>query len=102
MQPAGRFVISIGSIWTILLACLRLPHVDHATVALLMVLTIIGLARIWGRLEASAGAIAGGVGLDYYYLPPSGFGVTSVEHWVAMVTFLVASLAAGQVAAQLK
>jgi two-component system sensor histidine kinase KdpD len=97
-----RLAISGGLVGLVLAVCSRLPHFDHATVALLVVLAIVGLARMWGWAEALTGAIAGGVGFDYYILPPRGFGIASPEHWVALAAFLVTALATGQLAAQSK
>lgn len=67
-----------------------------------MVLAIVGLVTIWGRAEALTGAVVGGVGYDYYFLPPRGFGIAAPEHWVALVAFVVTAFATGQLAIQLK
>ena len=97
-----HLAISAGLIVALLAACLRLPHVDHATVALLMIAATVGLATLWGRAEALTGAILGGVGFDYYFLPPRGFGVAAPEHLVALGAFLLVALAIGQLAARSK
>jgi PAS domain S-box-containing protein len=86
----------------LLAACLQLPHVDHATVALLMVAATVGLAAVWGRAEALTSAVIGGVGFDYYFLPPRGFGIASPEHLIALTSFLLVALAIGQLAARSK
>ncbi|MGH9648483.1 MAG: DUF4118 domain-containing protein, partial [Bryobacteraceae bacterium] len=100
MRLAWRLAISAGFIAALLAICSHLPHIDHATVALLMVLTIVGLATMWGRAEALTGAITGGLGFDYYFLPPHGFGIAAPEHWVALVAFLVTGVVAGEFAAR--
>jgi two-component system sensor histidine kinase KdpD len=96
-----RLAISVGLIVALLMVCLRLRHVDHATVALLLVLAVVGLATMWGRAEALTGAIVGGIGLEYYFLPPPGFSFAAPEHWVALAAFLITALATGQLAARL-
>jgi hypothetical protein len=55
-----RLAISAGLVGTLLLVCARLPNFDHATVALLLVVAIVGLATMWGCAEASTGANSGG------------------------------------------
>jgi PAS domain S-box-containing protein len=91
----GRFVIHLlvsALLMAALLAgCLWLPHVDHATVALLMLLAVYGLARVWGTAEARTGAIVGALGFDYYVLPPAGFHIAKPEYGVALVAFLAAA-----------
>ena len=91
-----RSLISIGLIGGILVSCLSLPNIDHATVALLLVAASGGLAMLWGWIEALAGAIAGAVGLAYYFLPPAGFRIESPEHIVALTAFLLIAIAIGQ------
>src|SRR5271157_328118 len=83
----GRLVLHLALsaclIMTLLAVCLRLPHVDHATVALLLIAATVGLATVWGREEALIGAIIGGLGFDYFFLPPRGFGIEKPAHLVA-------------------
>jgi PAS domain S-box-containing protein len=88
------------SIAAILAGCLELPYVDHATVALLMVATIVGIGSLWGGPEAMTGALIGGLGFDYYFLPPHGFGVSSPQHAVALAAFLLIAVAVSQLAAR--
>jgi PAS domain S-box-containing protein len=97
-----RSLISVGLIAGILAVCLSLPNIDHATVALLLVAATAGLATAWGAVEAVAGAIAGAIGLAYYFLPPPGFNIESPQHVVALVAFLLIALAIAQLAARSK
>lgn len=94
-REIGRFVIHLlvsALLMAALLAgCLWLPHVDHATVALLMLLAVYGLARVWGTAEARTGAILGALGFDYYVLPPAGFHIAKPEYGVALAAFLAAA-----------
>lgn len=91
-----RSLISIALIAGILAGCLSLPNIDHATVALLLVAASGVLAMLWGWIESLAGAIAGAVGLAYYFLPPEGFRIASPEHVVALAAFLLIAFAVGQ------
>src|SRR5580700_8244063 len=74
-----HFAISAGSTGAILVICLWLPHVDHSTVALLLIAASVGLATVWGRVEALTSALVGGLGFDYYFLPPRGFAIEKPE-----------------------
>ena len=85
-----RLTFSAGLMLALLAVCMWLPHVDHATVALLMLLVVYALARVWGTAEARTGAILGAVGFDYYVLPPAGFNISKPEYGVALVAFLAA------------
>ena len=93
-----RSLASVGLIAGILASCLSLPNIDHATVALLLVAATGGLAMLWGWVEALAGAVAGAVGLAYYFLPPAGFRIASPEHVVALTAFLLIAIVIGQLA----
>lgn len=91
-----RSLASVGLIAGVLAGCLSLPNIDHATVALLLVAASGGLAMLWGWVEALVGAIAGAVGLAYYFLPPAGFSIASPDHVVAFSAFLLIAIAIGQ------
>jgi PAS domain S-box-containing protein len=93
-----RLLTSVALIAGILVSCLSLPNIDHATVALLLVAATGGLAMLWGWVEALAGAVAGAVGLAYYFLPPAGFSIGSPEHVVALTAFLLIAIVIGQLA----
>jgi PAS domain S-box-containing protein len=105
-KEIGRLVVHVAGsaslVVALLAGCLWLPHVDHATVALLMIAATVALAGVWGRVGALTSAIIGGIGFDYYFLPPHGFGIEKPEHLVALTAFLFVAVAIGQVAARSK
>ena len=101
-QHVLHLAISAGLITALLVVCSRLPHVDHATVALLMIAVTVGLAILWGEVATLTGAIIGGIGFDYYFLPPHGFGIATPEHLVALTAFLLVAVSIGQLAARSK
>ncbi len=69
-----------GTLSAVLVAvCSRLPHLNDATAALLMVLCVLGISIKWGWAEALAAAIVGGSCFDYYFLGPPGFAITGVR-----------------------
>ena len=97
-----HLAISIGLIVALLAGCMRLPNVDHSTVALLLVAATVGLATLWGRVEALTSALIGGIGFDYFFLPPRGLGVERPEHLVSLLAFLCVAAVIGQLAARSK
>jgi hypothetical protein len=101
-RAISRLALSAGLVGTLLWVCSRLPDFDHATVALLLVVAIVGLATMWGWAEALTDAIIGGIGFDYYFLPPDGFGIASPAHWVALTAFLFTAAATGHLTVRLK
>ena len=97
-----RFMAAGALAAATVVVCHWLPHVNITTIALILVLEVAGIALRWGRIEAVSAALAAALGLDYYFLPPRGFGIDSPDHWVALVAFLVTAfgtaLARGRVA----
>ena len=97
-----RAVSSAALIAALLAGSLRFPYIDHATIALLLLAAVVGLAMHGGAVEALVAAIAGGAGFDYYYLPPTGFGIETAEHWIALAAFLFVAASTGHLASRLK
>ena len=100
LANALRLLVAAVSTAAILIVCLRLPYVDHATVALLLVAAIVGFAAAWGRAAALTSGIIGALGFNYYFLPPRGFGIDKPEHMVALAAFLFVAAAIGHLAAR--
>lgn len=97
-----RLAISGGAICVLLALCLRVADLHRATVALMMVLFIVGLAKTWGSREALAAALMGGIGFDYYFLPPRGFSINTAEDFVDLAAFVVTAVVVGQLVARSK
>lgn len=96
-----RIFASVGLILLLVSAMVRLRHVNATTAALTLVLAVVCVALAWGSLECLFAAVAGALGLDYFFLPPTGsFGMHEPQHWVAFVAFLVIALAIGQLSAR--
>jgi two-component system, OmpR family, sensor histidine kinase KdpD len=83
----------------VLAFCDSFHHLNSATPALLTILLILAVSIQWGWAEALGAAVLGTLGLDYYFLPPRGFGIEQPQHIVAMITFLVTAIATGQLSA---
>lgn len=99
---ALRLLASAGLPVAILALCQRLPHVNATTAGLLLVLLIVGIAGRWGAAEALVGAIVGGTGFDYLFLPPRGFALDDPDHLVGLLAFMVTAVASGLLFAMAK
>jgi K+-sensing histidine kinase KdpD len=93
-----RLLLSIGIVAVIVTVCVFAPHVDVTTVMLVLLLAVLILASRWGLWESVAAAGAGALLLDYFFLPPPGWGIEAPQHWVALATFLGIALVAGKLA----
>ncbi len=97
-----RLAISVALIGAILAVCLRVPNLHHSSVALMLVLAIVLLARTFGWLEALVAALIGGIGFNYFFLPPNGLRTDTFEHWMDFIAFLVTAVVTGQLVARSK
>ena len=70
----------------------RFVPVNNTTVALTLLLVVLGISTWWGLLEATVASLAAALGFNYFFLPPVGtFAVHDPQNWVALFAFLVAS-----------
>lgn len=91
------FVVAL--VWT----CYRILQVNATTAALAMVLLVLGVAAQWGLREAIFTSIACVLGFNYYFLPPVGaFTIADPQNWIALLTFLVTAITAGQLSTRAK
>ncbi len=93
-----RLALSIGLVVAIVALCVFLPHVDATAVMLVLLLAVLVIASRWGLWEGTAAAGAGALLLDYFFLPPPGWGIEAPEHWVALTTFVGIALVTGKLA----
>lgn len=89
-----RIAISLGIIAGIAMACLYLPHIHVATAVLALLLPILIIAGRWGFAEAAAATGLSTLLLDYFFLPPRGWGIESPQHWLVLIAFLAVALVA--------
>jgi len=87
-----RVLISALLVVAVLFLCLHLPRIKETTVALALVVVILGIAARWGWLESLIAAAIAGLGFDYYFLPPHGLSVEATEDWIALAAFLATAL----------
>jgi two-component system sensor histidine kinase KdpD len=93
-----RLLFSFVVVTALVTVCVFTPHVDATTVMLVLLLAILIIASQWGLWESIAAAVMGALLLDYYFLPPLGFGIEAPQHFVALATFLCIALVCGKLA----
>jgi two-component system sensor histidine kinase KdpD len=98
-----RLLLSIIIASGVIFGSLWLRDVNTTTVALILVLVIVGLASVFGWAEALAAALTAGLSFTYWLLPPRhAFGVSEPQHWVALAAFLLTAIVTGQLSALAK
>jgi two-component system sensor histidine kinase KdpD len=95
-----RIAASLGVVAGVVAVCLSIGHVRDAAVVLLLLLTILIIASRWDFWDAAAATALGAALLAYFFLPPEGWGIETVEHWLVFITFLVVALLASYFAAR--
>lgn len=103
VRVAIRLTASVGLVAAIIFVCYRIVPANSMTVALTLVLAILGIAAQWGLTESVVASIAGVLGLNYYFLPPIGeFTIADPQNWVALGVFLVTAITASQLSVRVR
>jgi two-component system sensor histidine kinase KdpD len=81
----------------------RFVHVNATTVALTLLLAILGISTFWGLLEAVAASVVAMLGFNFFFLEPIGtLTITDTQNWVAFFAFMVTAVTASQLSAMAK
>ena len=92
-----RILTSVALIAAIVVLYFRFLQVNVTTVALTMLLAILGIAAQWGLIESLAASVAAMLAFNYYFLPPIGtFDIADPQNWVALIAFLITAITASQ------
>jgi two-component system sensor histidine kinase KdpD len=99
-MKASRFAASVLIIAAILALYRALP-VNNTTVALTLLLAILGVSARWGLAEATVASLVAVFGFNYWFLPPLGtLTIQDPQNWVALLAFLVTAVTASQLSAR--
>ena len=99
-MKALRFAASVLIIGAILALYRALP-VNNTTVALTLLLAILGMSAGWGLAEATVASLVAVIGFNYWFLPPVGtLTIQDPQNWVALLAFLVTAVTASQLSAR--
>ncbi len=103
MRATIRLAGSVALVAAIIFVYFRVVPANSLTVALTLVLAIMGIATWWGFTESIAAAIVGTLGLNYFFLPPIGeFTISDPENWVALAAFLVTAVTASELSVRVR
>jgi two-component system sensor histidine kinase KdpD len=93
----SRFLASVLGVAAILALYRLVLSVNNTTVALSLLLVVLGVSARWGLAEATVASLVAVLGLNYYFLEPIGtFTIDDPQNWVALVAFLVTAVTASQ------
>jgi len=99
-MKALRFAASLALVAAIV-AVYRLLPVNNTTVALTLLLAILGISAWWGLAEATLASVLAVLGFNFYFLPPVGkFTIQDPQNLVAFLVFLVTAVTASQLSAR--
>ena len=88
-----RWIVSFAALAGIVLVYSRWLHVNQTTVALTLVLLILGLAANFSLRYAVAVSLAATAAYNYYFLPPIGsITIADAQNWLALLAFLATSV----------
>jgi two-component system sensor histidine kinase KdpD len=74
-------------------------RVNHTTVALMFLVTVLLTSAYWGLRYAVLMAIGATAAFNFFFLPPVGtFTISDPQNWVALFAFLVTALVASNLA----
>lgn len=98
-----RFFLCTAAVCALIAVCYWILPVNVTTVALLMLLLVLGAATTWGLPEAIFTSVISVLGFNYCFLPPIGtFTIADPENWVALFAFLVTAVTVSQLSTQAK
>lgn len=100
---AGRWVIIALALAGIVIFYRHFIGANHTTVALTLLLLVLGLAGNWGLRFAVGASIAATALYNYFFLPPVGtFTIADTQNWVALFAFLGTAIYAAHLASRIR
>lgn len=95
---AVRFTFVVAAIAVITAVDFKL-HVNHTTVALMFLVSVLLTSAYWGLRYAVVMAVGATAAFNFFFLPPVGtFTIADPQNWVALFAFLVTALVASNLA----
>jgi len=99
-MKALRLAASVGIVAAIVAVYRFLLPVNTTTVALSLLLAILGVSTRWGLGEATVASVVAVLGFNYNFLPPVGtLTIQDPQNWVALLAFMVTAVTASQLSA---
>jgi two-component system sensor histidine kinase KdpD len=100
LHRLARYLISFATVFAIVFLSLRIG-LNATTVALSLVLVVLGVATLWGLAVAIATSVIAVLVFNFFLLPPVGtLAVEDPQNWVALVAFLITAATASQLSSR--
>lgn len=98
-----RLLACLAGVASITFIGYRVFPVNATTVGFVYLLLLLIIASSWGFLEAALSSVLATLLFNFFFLPPVGtLTIADPQNWVALFTFLVASLIASRLSAMAK
>src|SRR6202140_858619 len=95
----ARYAAALGAVLAITFFYTHTHRFNSTTVAFTYLLAILGVSALWGLAVSEFMSLAATLAYNYFFLPPTGtFTVPDPQNCVALVTFLVTSVLASDLA----
>ena len=96
-----RFAASLLMVAGVIVLYRTLLPVSNTTVALSLLLVVLGISTWWGLAEATFASIVAVLAFNFYFLPPVGaLTIQDSQNQVVFVAFLVTAVTASQLSAR--
>ena len=103
VATARRYAICALALLAVVLVNRWIVPVNATTVALYMLLVVLGAATTWGLPEGLFTSVAGMLAFNFFFLPPVGtFTISDPQNWVAFFSFVATAVTASQLSARAK
>src|SRR5262245_38779178 len=95
-----RLAATTAMVAAIIAFYFRVVHVNATTVALTLLLAILGISTFWGLVEATLASVLAMLGFNFFFLEPVGtLTITDTQNWVAFFAFMITAVTASQLSA---
>lgn len=99
----GYLVAVVGIVAVTVALKLLGEHINSTTVALGLLIVVLLVATLWGLRPAVMASLLGVVCFNFFYLPPVGrLTIDDPDNWIALISFLITAVTAGQLSAHAK
>jgi two-component system, OmpR family, sensor histidine kinase KdpD len=95
----ARYAAALAAVLAITYFYRHANRFNATTVAFTYLLAILGVSALWGLAVSLFMSLAATLAYNYFFLPPIGtFAIADPQNWVALITFLVTSVLASDLA----
>ena len=94
-----RYIAALAAVSIITFFYLHTHRFNATTIAFTYLLAILGVSTIWGLWVSIFMSLVATIAFNYFFLPPTGtLAISDPQNWLALVTFLVTSVLASDLA----